>query len=353
MWHGLLGHDAVVEHFRATLRRGRLASTYLFFGPAGVGKRQFALRLAEALLCGQSPDDSLEPCGVCESCRLIAAGNHPDLELLGLPADKSSLPVELFIGDKEHRNRAGLCHRMSLKPYLGRRRVAILDDADHFNTASANCLLKTLEEPPPHSLLILIGTSPSKQLPTIRSRAQIVRFQPLDAESVAEILTQTGAVNDRGEARRLAAFSEGSLERARQLIDPALWSFRERLLADLAGGQGDSVRLARAIQSFVEEAGKEATARRDRLRTIVMFAEQFYRGLLRAQTGGGADAAGDHVLRSAIETSLARGNAPTADQLIDSLERCLDALEYIDRNANLALVIQAWCDRLVGLPVAV
>ena len=170
MWQGILGHDDVAEHFRATLHRGRLASTYLFVGPAGIGKRRFALALAKALLCQNADDLALEPCGRCESCRLFDAGSHPDLDLVGLPKDKSTLPLELFIGDKEHRNQDGLCHRIALRPFLGGRKVAIIDDADRFSQESANCLLKTLEEPPPRSLVILIGTSPSKQLPTIRSR---------------------------------------------------------------------------------------------------------------------------------------------------------------------------------------
>src|SRR3954463_5281833 len=197
MWHGILGHDDVVDRFRRTLASGRLASTYLFVGPPGVGKRRFALELAHSLLCTGNDEASLEPCGQCESCRMFAEGSHPDLELIGLPADKSTLPIELFIGDREHRNQEGLCRRIALRPFFGRRKVAIIDDADHFGIASANCLLKTLEEPPPSALLILIGTSPSRQLPTIRSRSQIVRFQPLDVETVAKILLDIGAVADR------------------------------------------------------------------------------------------------------------------------------------------------------------
>ena len=198
MWQGILGHDAVAQRFRATLRRGRLASTYLFVGPSGIGKKKFAMMLAKALLCSEAGEDPLEPCGHCESCRLFAAGNHPDLDVVGVPPDKSALPVELFIGNKDHRNRDGLCHRLALKPYLGGRKIAIIDDADFFNQESANCLLKTLEEPPPRSLVVLIGTSATKQLPTIRSRAQVLRFQSLPVEVVADVLLQQ---RNRGSSR--------------------------------------------------------------------------------------------------------------------------------------------------------
>ena len=242
----ILGHDDPADRFRAAIRRNRLASTYLFVGPAGIGKKQFALALAKALLCPNTAADPLEPCGRCESCRLFDAGNHPDLDVVALPKDKSTLPLELFLGSKENRNQEGLCHRIAMRPFLGGRKVAIIDDADRFSSESANCLLKTLEEPPPRSLVILIGTSPSKQLPTIRSRSQLVRFLPLPPETVADILLDIGAVADREQAARLAAYSEGSVERARELADPALWQFRAELLQDLSSpaqsgpiGQGD------------------------------------------------------------------------------------------------------------------
>src|SRR3954471_21453307 len=220
MWRGILGHDEVVDQFRRTLAAGRLASTYLFVGPPGVGKRLFAKELAHSLLCTESDEAALEPCGKCESCRMFAAGNHPDLELIGLPADKATLPIDLFIGDREHRNQEGFCYRIGLLPLFGRRKVASIDDADHFGIPSANCLLKTLEEPPPSAMLILIGTSPSRQLPTIRSRSQVVRFRGLEVETVANILVESGAVAERELAVRAAELSEGSVERALQLADP-------------------------------------------------------------------------------------------------------------------------------------
>jgi DNA polymerase III subunit delta' len=350
MWQDILGHDAVVERFRATLRRRRLASTYLFVGPSGIGKKKFAMMLAKALLCSEVSEDPLEPCGQCESCRLIAAGNHPDLDIVGLPPDKSALPVDLFIGSKDHRNRDGLCHRLALKPYLGGRKIAIIDDADFFNQESANCLLKTLEEPPPRSLVVLIGTSASKQLPTIRSRAQIVRFRPLALETVAEVLTDSQMVESQSEAARLAAFSEGSVERAREMADPKMWEFRKQLLPQLSGESLDCVRLARSIQMFVDDAGKEATAKRERLRIIVSFVEEFLRGLLRVQVSG--EIVGDESLGAAVRAATASGLHRTTYGVMEGIESCMSALENVDRNANLALVIQKWCEDLAGQPQA-
>jgi DNA polymerase-3 subunit delta' len=321
MWHGILGHDAVVQQFRSTLMAERLASTYLFVGPHGVGKRRFALELAHALLCTESPDASLEPCGRCQSCRLFAAGNHPDLDVLGLPKDKTKLPIELFVGDREHRHQEGLCHRIALKPFLADRKVAIIDDADHFNQESANCLLKTLEEPPPRALLILIGTSPSRQLPTIRSRAQVVRFAPLNTDMVARILVDTALVTDRSQATRAAELSEGSVSRAVELADPELWSFREQLFTQLVNPS--PVRLARSVQAFVDDAGKEAAPKRDRLRVVIGFAISFYRAML-----------------------CENGTPGSSKRATNALDASLSALEHVDRNANLAMVIHEWSDAI-------
>ena len=242
--------------------RGRLASSFLFAGPAGVGKRSFALKLAQALLCQTRPEEALDPCGTCPSCVQIASLTHPDLELVAKPADKSFIPVELLIGDREHRRREGLCHDIAMKPSLGGRKIAVIDDADYLNAEGANSLLKTLEEPPPRSVLILIGTSPAKQLPTIRSRCQLIRFGPLPVELVAELLVSRALVADPAEARRLAQYSEGSLQQALDMADPDLWSFRNAILERLGESLVPSGELAQTVSAFVDAAGKEAAARR-------------------------------------------------------------------------------------------
>ena len=134
------------------------------WGGAGIGKRAFAEKLGSAAVL-EVPASQMAPCGTCTSCRQVIVRTHPDLITIKKPADKSSIPLSAFEGDDLRRMREGLCHDIALKPLMGGRRVAIVDDADYLNEETRNCLLKTLEEPPSHSVLILIGTSPDKQLP--------------------------------------------------------------------------------------------------------------------------------------------------------------------------------------------
>jgi DNA polymerase-3 subunit delta' len=351
-WHGIEGHDEIVERFRRILAGGRLAHAYLFIGPEGVGKRLFAQRLAQALLCTTRGEQALDPCGACPACRQVMAGTHPDLLVVQKPPDKAAIPLELLIGSGEKRMREGLCHDIGLKSFAGRRKIAIIDDADFLNVEGANCLLKTLEEPPPQSLLILIGTSLQRQLPTIRSRSQVVRFDPLPDAIVVQLLVQSGQVADADEAARLARYAEGSLAQAAELNDPQLWEFRGHLLKVLSQPRLDSVRAANSLAAFVERAGSEASRRRDRLRQVIRFAIEYYCNLLR--TLSGASASAERQLAEAIERRVKAG-PPDMERVVASIETSLAALEYVDRNVNQTTVLQWWLDELgkhSRLPVA-
>ena len=167
----------------------------------------------------------MAPCGTCEDCVQVDANTHPDLLQVSKPADRAFIPVELLIGERERQMREGLCHDISLRPYSGRRKIAILDDADALNTEGANSLLKTLEEPPPDSLLILIGTNLQRQLPTIRSRCQAIIFRPLNTEQLASLLLRN-QVTTIDSAQELASMSGGSLTEACLMADPELHEFR-------------------------------------------------------------------------------------------------------------------------------
>jgi DNA polymerase-3 subunit delta' len=359
MWHGIEGHDDVVERFRRALARGRLASSFLFAGPSGIGKRAFAMTLAQALLCQTRPEQAMDPCGACPSCAQVTAGTHPDVERVAKPEGKSDIPLALLIGDDEHRRREGLCHNIALKPYLGGRKVAVIDDADDLNEEGATALLKTLEEPPPRSVLILIGTTPAKQLPTIRSRCQLIRFRPLPPESVASLLVSKGYVADTAEARRLAELGEGSVGRALELADPAFRAFRNTLVEHLCRPVLEPLPLAQTVTAFVDAAGKEAPARRARLRQAVAFAAEYYRQLLHAQCGG--PPSGDRqdvgcVQRTIHPQPAVRFPHPTdfepgpegAEATATRLERCLAAAAQVDRNANQSTLIECWLDDLAA-----
>lgn len=339
MWHGIHGHDAIVEKFRNSLAQGRMAASFLFLGPSGVGKRTFAIKLAQALFCQRSETQQLEPCGQCDSCQLVVAGNHPDLDLVGLPAGKRWLPVDLFLGDRDHRNQEGLCHSISLRPQMSQRRVAIIDDADYLTIESANCLLKTLEEPPPGAVLILIGTSRGRQLPTILSRTQTVRFAPLEDAIMSQLILNQEIATDAAAAEKLARACGGSLSRAAQLVDPELWEMQDQLLPQLTPSRLDSVRLARELVAFVNQAGKEADARRQRLRALLHMVAGHFRQLLRGASGA----------PSLPLPTLAEFGPAVEDCALAVLDRCLDAELQLDRNANQATLLECWLDDLASV----
>ncbi|HJN13626.1 MAG TPA: DNA polymerase III subunit delta' [Pirellulaceae bacterium] len=341
-WSDIKGHDEIVRRFRRAIVRNRLASTFLFVGPTGIGKMKFARELAKALLCEQHHETELLACDSCPACRQVAAESHPDLEVVSKPADKSVIPIDLLIGDADHRRREGLCHNISLKPFRGGRRIAIINDADCLNQEGANCLLKTLEEPPARSVIILISASEQKQLPTIRSRCQVVRFRPLAHEIIAELLAAEEGVESPADAQRLAQLSEGSVARALDYSDAAAWEFRQTLIAHLSKSDWSSQQLVGAITAYVEEAGKDATARRERLVSVVNQTANYFRHVLREATAMDIASIGD----SSASPTEWTGDARLAAECVD---RCLVAEGHVHANANQATLIECWIDDLATL----
>ncbi|MGC3965932.1 MAG: DNA polymerase III subunit [Pirellulales bacterium] len=342
MWQGIVGQDAVVEQFRRRLASGRVNGTFLFVGPSGVGKRTFAEKLAQALLCQAGAHRSLDPCGACEDCRLCEAGNHPDLITVAKPADKSEIPLSLLIGPPENRMRQGLCHEIGLKPFRGGRRIALIDDADELNEEGANALLKTLEEPPPRSVIILLSNGADRQLPTIRSRSQLVRFAPLATDVLAQLMVEQNLANLQ-DAQRIAPLAEGSLERARLLSEPAVVEFRRELFGLPILEIGQAQALAKLILAFTEAAGKEASARRDRLRLAIGFLAEYFRAVTHAFAG--AEPPADPTLQRAADAAV-RTPGLDLELLADLTQRTLEAAEHVDRNAHQTMLVEALCDDL-------
>jgi len=332
-WRGIEGHDAVVRAFAQAADRGRISGSYLLVGPAGVGKSAFALELAKALVCPRVRP-GLEPCGSCASCVQAAAGSHPDIDVVAKPEDRATIPLEAFIGDKEHRMREGLCWRILLAPAVGARKVAIVRDADHLSVEAANCLLKTLEEPPAGAVILLVGTALERQLPTIRSRCQIVRFRPLPEDVVRGVLERESA-GEAAAIRAAAAAAGGSLARARSLLDPEVAAFRSRLVELLGQRPLHGVDLARETIALVEAAGKDAPPRRARLRVVLEAAIDFFRAGLRHAVSGESPA-------DAVTARVLASRPLDPDEADAGLRLTLESLAAIDRNANLTILVDAW-----------
>lgn len=336
-WQGIEGHDAIADRFGAAHARGRISGSYLFVGPSGVGKGTFALALAKSLTC-ERLQPGLVACGGCASCVQADAGSHPDIDVIRKPDDRSTIPLELLIGDEEHRMREGLCWRILLKPALGPRKVAVIMDADHFSDEAANCLLKTLEEPPDAAAIILVGTGLERQLPTIRSRCQVVRFAPLAADVVRRVLdreaTVCGTPRDAATLDRCSIAAGGSLTRARLLLDPEVTAFRSRLFDLLATRPVHGVDLSRETLAFVEAAGKEAPPRRARFRLVLDAALDVLRQGSKRGVGSAVDDPALDRAAAAWSTDL--------DVTAAAVDRTLDAADAIDRNANLGMLVDAW-----------
>jgi DNA polymerase-3 subunit delta' len=316
---------------RRNLTQGRLPHAFLFVGQEGVGKNTFARRFAQGLLCERRREIDLDPCGACPPCLQVEAGTHPDLLYVVKPEDKHELPISVI---------RELCLELGLKPMRGSRRIAIVDDADDLSEEAANAFLKTLEEPPPGSVLILIGTSAEIQLDTIVSRCRVVRFDPLPEAELAAVLLEHGLAGDAREASRLAKVGEGSLGRARGLANIDLETFRRSLIDELSDRRGfDAAALARRIETFVKEAGKESVAQRDRASLLIGELARLFRSVL-WQTAGLAPPSPDPADRRAV-AELAKRLEP--EDVFVLADRCLEADYQVRRKAYMPLILDALC----------
>jgi DNA polymerase III subunit delta' len=206
------------------------------------------------------------------------------------------------------------------------------------NEEASNAFLKTLEEPPPGAVLILIGTSAELQLDTIVSRCQVVRFDPLPEDDVAAVLVASGVARDAALAARLAALGEGSVSRAVGLADAELEEFRRSMIDEVAAPHGfDPPALAHRLNAFIRQAGKESVDQRRRASLLVAELARFFRGVL-WQTAELTPPCPDPLDRSAAVFLAARLEPEDVFVVAD---RCIEADYQIHRRLYMPFILES------------
>jgi len=326
MWP-LAGHDRIVTYLKRSLEKGVLSHAYLFTGPQGVGKMTAALFLAQAVNCPAAD----KPCCECPSCLKIAVRNHPDIQVLKLlTADetedkkaKSEIVIEQV---------RDLQHWACLPPYEGRCRVFIFEQAELMNEAAANCLLKTLEEPLPNVLLILLAPSLGVVPETIISRCQHLAFRPVKTEIIEGLLLDRGVSTEQ--ANLLAHLAGGAPGWALTALenDEVLTQRKERLelLLGLIGCGYEE-----RFEAAEELAGKGASGRNDATGLIRDW-QGLWRDLLLIKAGGA-----EGVINRDYQDRI----TATCDKLdINNIRSFLSDLtkaeKLVDYNVNTRLILE-------------
>jgi DNA polymerase-3 subunit delta' len=275
MFDELTGNTRVKEVFRRMFRNSRVPGSFLFSGEEGVGKKLFALEIAKALNC-RAPVD-LEACGECPSCTRISRVNypqrddsddwnqiiwsdHPDVGVVVAP--KRVLRVQQMRQIEREAN---------FRPFEGKARVFLIDEADKLNDASANALLKILEEPPATAHIILLTSRPAMLLPTIRSRCQVIRFAPLAPDEISSFLVDK-KLSDKKTAEVRARASGGSIGRALAGDIETFTEQRKAMLKVLNAltGSSDRAQLLRSAEQLNEAQYRdEFEARLEVLETLI------------------------------------------------------------------------------------
>ncbi|PKN11675.1 MAG: DNA polymerase III subunit delta' [Deltaproteobacteria bacterium HGW-Deltaproteobacteria-4] len=320
-YSGILGHERQKTILKRAQSSGRLAHAYLFEGPEGVGKRLVALALARSLFCA-----TRNGCGECPACRKVDHQNHPDLHIV--EADGNTIKIEQI---------RALQKELSFRPLEGERKICVIEAAEKMNTSSGNALLKTLEEPAGHALLILLTSRPDAVLPTIRSRCQRLPFSRLPTATIRRALTEADAGNE-AHAHILATLSDGSFHKALGR-DRDLYLERRKVIlkAVTALSHGSYLPLFELAAELAEE--------KERLSEILDILRAFYRDLLLCQHGWPEE---DLINRDLIEKVRRIAAQESPQTLLRKIEAINAAYFYLERNVNGQLVFEVLLMRLTA-----
>lgn len=306
----LKGQCSAIGYLKASLESGKISHAYIFSGPDGVGKRLAALNFAKALNCDNVK--SGESCDQCPSCVKIDSSNHPDVSVLSPKEEGSAIKigdVRVVIKDAY------------LKPFESKKKIYIIEAAQELKHEAANALLKTLEEPPADSIIILLAENTKALLHTIVSRSQIVKFFPLKLKEAEDILVKEYSFS-RDDAHILSHLSGGRLGLALKFKEDDLLTKRSLLIDRISSGLKDDFDF--------DDIPK------DDVKMYLDMMLAWYRDIFNLKSG-----VGDYMLVNIDRKDIISNEAKVLsyDYLEDTINNIISTAAYIDTNANQKLAM--------------
>ena len=336
-FESLINQERPIRILTTLLKNRTLPHAFLFTGTEGVGKETAAIALAMACNCqdettGQrveggpkhephSPTAKLDltalgSCGACNSCRKIESGNHADIVRIQ--------PSGSFIKIAQIRS---LAHTLSMRPYEAKTRVVVIAAAQALNAAASNALLKILEEPPNRTMLVLIATQKSALLPTIVSRCQCIRFNPISRENMAVLLREKHELTTQA-AGILAAMANGSYSRAQTMVH-SNWLNRRKWLIDEIHGL--TVNKIGGLLALAEKISAE----REELSETLEVIKVWFRDLIIGRYDPGKI-----INQDAADKIKAASETVSVPSLLSKLDAVQQAQNRITANTNLRLSME-------------
>ncbi|MDP3790850.1 MAG: DNA polymerase III subunit delta' [Candidatus Omnitrophota bacterium] len=304
------GQDSAVSFLKTSLKNNKLSHAYIFCGPGGIGKALTAVNFAKAIVCQNAV--SYEPCDKCPSCKKIDNLSHPDVSILKAEKDRGTIKIDDI---------RKLIKDIYLRPFEAKKKVYIIDQAQDMKHEAANALLKTLEEPPTDSILILITDNLKALFHTIVSRSQVVRFYPLKPDQIKELLIGQYSLDEKS-AHVLSRLSCGRLGEAVKYNDEDVFAKRSSLI--------DSVSKRSLNQLSFDDVPKEKLV----LYLDILLA--WFKDIASAKAGVDNSMLVNIDKKDIISNEAKRLSFEYLEDVIGSV---ISTISYLDQNANAKLAM--------------
>ncbi len=327
----VLSQDNVANSFRNAILKKHLSHAYIFTGQKGVGKSLFAKEFSKLIFCKNKENDS---CDICNNCKRIESNNNPDIHWIGLGKKDKFVKIE---------NIREIQHYVRISPLESESKIFIIKQADKMTEEAANCLLKTLEEPSPNTIIILIANSLTPIKDTIRSRCQIFKFSPIPVQVIKEHLINNFDADTRV-IEWVSRFCCGSLGTAIDLMNDKFYEKNEYIINRISElNLKDNLNF---VDEFIESYLNPIDTleeKRHIMKSIFNCILQYYRDLLifKIRKSHSINSRYIPIFNAGHDSVLqTQSNRLTQEQIMNIIDEILLAIKHIDYNLNINLLME-------------